>query len=334
MSDIENAKGIAKTVSRRPPGAAMRARVGETVSRNGLTLFFALMAVGVAVGNPSFLEPSNLVNVIRSASVIGIIACGMTVVMIGGGFDLSVARTAALAGVVMVLLQDFGPAVAIGGALASATVVGLINGVLIVRARVNPFVVTLGMMSVVGSASLLISGGRFLDRTANWVPLLGQGDIAGVPRAAIWWLGAAVICHVLLRYMKPGRWIYASGGNVEAARLTGIATGRVIGATYLLVAFFAGVAGIVLAGRLNSASGISLPSGELDAIAAVIIGGTRLNGGSGSIPGTVVGVLILATLKNGVVLLGVDPYWQGVLVGVAVIAAVAFNIFQMSRRRV
>jgi ribose/xylose/arabinose/galactoside ABC-type transport system permease subunit len=297
-----------------------------------LTIFFAAFALGLALVNPQFLQPNNLVNVARGASIIGIMACGMTVAMVGGGFDLSVARTAALCSVVLVLAQGLGPVPAIAITMSIAVLVGLVNGTLIVRARVSPFVVTLGMMSVVGSAALLASGGRFLDETASWVPSLGQGETAFVPTPIFWWLVVAALCHVLMAYTRVGRYIYATGGNKEAARLAGIPVGRVTLLTYVVVALTAGFAGIVLAGRLNSASAIALPGVELDVIAAVIIGGTKLTGGSGTIPKTIVGTLILATLSNGVVLLGVEPYWQGILKGSVIIAAVAFDVFQSARR--
>jgi ribose/xylose/arabinose/galactoside ABC-type transport system permease subunit len=309
------------------------ARLRRIVARNGLTLFFAAFAIGLAVLNPRFLEINNLINVAKGASIVGIMACGMTVTMIGGGFDLSVARTAALCSVVLVQAQLLGIVPAILVTLAVALIVGLVNGTLIVRARVNPFVVTLGMMSIVGSAALLASGGRFLDQTADWVPSLGQGEIAFVPTPIFWWLVIAIACHFLLAYTRIGRYIDALGGNPEAARHAGVPVGRITLLTYIVVALTAGVAGIVLVGRLDSASAIALPGVELDVIAAVIIGGTKLSGGSGTIPKTIIGTLILATLSNGVVLLGVEPYWQGILKGAVVIAAVAFDVFQRSRRR-
>jgi inositol transport system permease protein len=309
---------------------SLRAR--RLIVRNGLTLFFAVFACALAIFNPSFLEPNNLVNVARGASIVGIMACGMTVAMIGGGFDLSVARMAAFSSIILVMAQDLGPVLAIGLAILTAVVVGLTNGTLIVRARVNPFVVTLGMMSIVGSLALITSGARFLDKTAPWVPSLGQGNIGPIPTPIVWWIGVAIACHVLMAYTRIGRYVYAIGGNQDAARLAGIPTGRVVVVTYVIVALTAGIAGIVLAGRLNSASAIALPGVELDVIAAVIIGGTRLTGGYGTIPNTIIGTLILATLSNGVVLLGVEPYWQGVMKGAVVISAVAFDVFQSARR--
>lgn len=313
--------------------AALLSTLGGVLARNGLTLFFAVLAVSLAVMNPRFLEPNNLVNVVKGASIVGIMACGMTVTMVGGGFDLSVARNAALAGVVLVLAQDLGPLIAVLLTLGVSLMIGVANGTLIVRARVNPFVVTLGMMSIVGSAALLLSGGRFLDDTASWMPSLGQGETLFLPTPIFWWVVVAILCHFLMRYTRAGRYIYATGGNNEAARLSGIPVGRITLLTYIIVALTAGVAGVVLVGRLNSASAAALPGVELDVIAAVIIGGTKLSGGSGTIPKTIIGTLILATLSNGVVLLGVEPYWQGVMKGAVVIAAVAFDVLQRSRRR-
>lgn len=326
---MNQVNGELATVRRRVTGADIR----RVLARNGLTIFFAAFAVGLALANPRFLEPNNLVNVVKGASIVGIMACGMTVTMICGGFDLSVARTAALSCIVLVTAQALGPVGAVMVAMGAALVVGLVNGTLIVRARVNPFVVTLGMMSIVGSAALLISGGKFLDNTADWIPWFGQGELLGIPAPIFWWAAVAILCHALLAYTRIGRYIYAIGGNPDAARLAGIPVGRIVLLTYVIVSLTAGWAGVVLVGRLNSASAIALPGVELDVIAAVIIGGTKLTGGSGTIPKTIIGTLILATLSNGVVLLGVEPYWQGILKGAVVIAAVGFDVFQHSRRR-
>jgi ribose transport system permease protein len=311
---------------------ALTGRFGTFASSYTLTIAFALLAILIAIANPRFLLISNLVNIVNGTAVIGIMACGMTVTMIGGGFDLSVARLAAFSGIVLFLAQDLGPVAAVAITLVAASCVGLVNGLLIVRGHVNPFVVTLGMQAVIGSLALLTSGGNFLTYTADWVPSLGAGYLGPLPTPIFVWAGVAIACHLLLSRTRAGRYVYAAGGNVEAARLAGVPTGRIIISTYVLVALSAGIAGLVLVGRLASASAIALPGAELDVIAAVIIGGTKLGGGSGAIINTVVGTLILATLSNGVILMSIDPNWQGVIKGAVIIAAVAFDVFQSARR--
>jgi ribose/xylose/arabinose/galactoside ABC-type transport system permease subunit len=308
-------------------------RTGRSIlARNGLAIFFATLVIIFAILRPEFVSAGNIINVLRAASIIGIVACGMTVVMVAGGFDLSVARCVALAGILVALLQQLGPLPAIGMTLGACAGIGLVNGVLIVKAKVNPFVVTLGMLSIAGSASLLLTNGEAIYRLEPWLIDIAKGSFGPIPNIVVWFALVAIGCHVLLAYSRYGRYVYAVGGSYEASRLAGIRADVVTAVAYVLVALLAGVAGIVLTSRLQSASPVAFPGGELDVIAAVIIGGTRLGGGSGSIPGTVIGVLILASLSNGLVLLGVAPYWQGVLKGSIIIGAVAFDVFQRRRR--
>ncbi len=301
--------------------------------RNGIPVIFVGLVVLFAVLLPSFLEPSNLQSILRSASVIGIISVGMTLVMVAGGFDLSVARVAAFSGVIVGSLNQSGPLLAVGGCLLIALGIGLTNGVLITKANVNPFVVTLGMMSIVSSLTLVAAGGETKRNFAPWLDNLADGDAGPIPKVTLFFIAAAVLCHVLLAYTRFGRYVYAVGGNPEAARLAGIRVDRVITSTYVLVALLSAVAGIVLVSRLKSATSELLLGGELDAIAAVIIGGTRLGGGVGSVPRTVLGVLILSMLSNALILLGIDAFWQDALKGSVIIAAVAFDALASRRRR-
>lgn len=300
--------------------------------RNGIPIIFVFLVIVFALLKPEFVNPSNLASIVRGSSVIGIIAVGMTLVMVGGGFDLSVARVAALSGVVVGSLNQSGPLLAIGGTLLIAVGIGLTNGVLVTKAKVNPFVVTLGMMSIAGSLSLVVAGGETKRDFAPWLNNLAAGDIGPIPKVAIYFLIAAIVCHVLLAHTRFGRYVYAAGGNPEAARLAGIRVDRVIASTYVIVSLLSAIAGIVLVSRLQSATSDILLGGELDAIAAVIIGGTRLGGGVGSVPRTVLGVLILAMLSNALILFGIDAFWQGALKGSVIIAAVAFDALSAKRR--
>lgn len=307
-------------------------RLRSLIFDNSLTIFFASLVVIVAIIEPVFLDWNNIQSILRGAAVIGIIAAGMTVVMVAGGFDLSVARVAALCGIVVGQLNGYGPVVTILAMLAVSVAIGLVNGTLIAKAKVNPFVVTLGMLSIASTLTLVVSSGRVIRNLDPWLQSLAQGDIGPIPKAVLLFLVVAVAIHLLLSRTQFGRHVYAVGGNLEASRLAGIKVDRVLIWCYVLVAVCSGIAGTVLTSRLNSASPVALPGGELDAIAAVIIGGTKLGGGHGNvIPGTLVGVLILASMNNGLILLGIDPDWQGLMKGSVIILAVGFDILQGRR---
>lgn len=299
--------------------------------QSGLLVFFGLLVIAFAIARPEFLSEANIKNVLQSAAVVGILACGQTVVMLTGGFDLSVARNAVTVGLVVALLApSLGP-VAILVALAVAGGIGLVNGSLIARARVNPFIVTLGTYTILGSVALLINNGQSVSGLDGWLRSLTSWNVGGFSSLVFWLLVVAVVTHVTLAYTRFGRHVYSVGGNLEAARLSGVRTNRVLTSAYVIAGLCAGLAGILLTSRLGTASPAALPGVELDAIAAVIIGGTRLGGGFGSIPRTLVGVLILTSLTSALVILGVATYWQGVLKGAIIITAVAVDV-AFSRR--
>lgn len=310
----------------------MSGNVRGLLRRNGLIFFFALLLIVFTIFRPEFLSEANIRNIALSASVVGILAVGQTVVMLTGGFDLSVARNAVVGGMVVALVSGAGPVVAIAAALGAGVFFGFINGVLISRARVNPFVVTLGMFTILTSVALLLNNGGSVSELPTWLTTLVAGNVGGVPVIVVWFAVIALLTHVLLAYTRFGRHIYAVGGNVEASRLAGIKVNRVLTSAYVVCAGLAATAGVLLTARLGSASPVALPNAELDAIAAVIIGGTRLSGGFGSVPRTIIGVLILTALSSGLVLLGVAAYWQGLFKGAVIILAVAVDVI-FSRKR-
>ncbi len=303
------------------------------LQRNGIPVIFVTMVIGIAIADPRFVSSQNLETILRSASVTGIIAVGMTLVMVSGGFDLSVARVAAFCAVLVGVLNHSGPLVAIGLTLLAGTFIGLTNGILVTKARVNPFVVTLGMMLIASSLALVAAGGETKRNFSPWLKNLAGGDVGAIPKQTLFFLGAALLCHLLLAYTRFGRYVYAAGGNPEAARLSGIRVDRIITSTYVLVSVLSAFAGIVLASYLQSATSDLLSGGEMQAIAAVIIGGTRLGGGVGSVPRTVLGVFILAMLSNALVLLGINPFWQNGLTGAVIVIAVAFDALAARGRR-
>lgn len=299
--------------------------VGPVLRRNGLLFFFAILLVVFTISRPEFMSQANIRNILLSASVIGVLALGQTVVMLTGGFDIGIAKTAVVAGMVVALTADLGPIALVLAMLATA-LIGLVNGVLISRAKVNPFVVTLGMYTILTSVALLLNDGGSVINLPPWLIGLVQWQWFGLPGIIWWFAGIAVITHIALAYTRWGGHIYAVGGNEEAARLAGIKSKNVLASAYVVAAVVGGFAGILLTARLGTASPVALPGAELQSIAAVVIGGTKLSGGFGSIPRTIVGVLILAALQSGLVLMGVNPYYQGMFNGSILILAVAVDV--------
>lgn len=300
---------------------------------NGLLIFFALLIVVFSLIKPEFASMANLRNILQSASVMGILAVGQTLVVLTGGFDLGVARMAAACGMVALLAASGGPLVAVAGAAALACAVGLVNGLLVAKGKVAPFVVTLGMYTILGSVTLLVNNGESLNDTTDWLRGLTSFSLFTLSGSTYWFFGVAILFQLILSHTRYGRSLYAVGGNHEAARLAGIRSDRIVVSAYVLCALLAGLAGILLTSRLHMASPVALPGVELDAMAAVIIGGTRMSGGFGSIWRTVVGVLVLYSLTSGLVLLGVAAYWQGILKGAVIIIAVFVDVVFNRKRR-
>ena len=218
-------------------------------------------------------------------------------------------------------------------AIAVGLICGWLQGVAITRLKVPPFVVTLGGMSAFRGAALLFAAGGPVSGFEPSFTWWGQGKIGPVPVPVIIFLLFAVIAHVALRYTRYGRQVYAVGGNPEAARLSGLDVNHIIASVYLISGFFCGLGSFVLAARLNSAEAVAGTGYELTVIASVVIGGTSLFGGSGTIFGTVVGTILIGVLLNGLVLMNVSSYIQQIIIGIIIVLAVAFDTFAKSRRR-
>ena len=314
-------------------------------------LIFLLLLMGVfATLEPRFLNPLNLFNVMRQVSIFGLLAIGMTFVILTRGIDLSVGSLLAFAGLVAAAVakggfenrfavgagtdsQGFGWALALLAALAVGTLAGAIQGFAITKLKVPPFVVTLGGMSAFRGAALLFAGGGPISGFEEGYRWWGQGYVGPVPVPVIIFAVAAIIAHIVLRYTRFGRQVYAVGGNPEAARLSGLNVDRITLMVYVIVGFMAGLGGFVLSARLNSAEAVAGLTYELTVIASVVIGGTSLFGGIGGIFGTVIGTLLIGVLLNGLVLNNVSSYVQQIIIGVIIVLAVAFDTFAKSRRR-
>lgn len=289
-----------------------------------------LLALAVVLWalTPHFLTISNLLNIAEQATIIAIIAVGMTFVIITGGIDLSVGSVLAFAGVVMasVLQRGLSLPLALMVGLGAGLCCGVLNGLLITVGRLPPFIATLGMMSVARGAALMFTEGRPISGFSESFRSLATGEVLRVPAPVVIMIGVYVMAHLVLRRTKLGRYTYAIGGNEEAALLSGINVKLYKTMVYGIAGLLSGLAAILLTARLNSAQPIAGMSYELDAIAATVIGGTSLLGGEGTVVGTLIGALIMAVLRNGLNLLGVSSFIQQIVIGTVIIVAVLIDM--------
>lgn len=298
----------------------------------GFVILLALLTGG------TFLQPRNLLNVVVQVAPIGIIALGMTFVIITKGIDLSVGATLALAAVIATSLAQIStrpgamypglvlPIVVpvLVGILVGAAA-GFLNGALIAKFKIAPFIATLGMMTAARGLALIYTDGRPVSGLAQGFNSLGQGSLLGIPVPIIIFIVVAALAHILLDYTRFGRHVYAIGGNDQAARVSGINIGRVQLGIYTFIGALSGLAGIILAARIGSGNPQLGTMLELDAITATVIGGTSFNGGVGTIWGTIVGALIIGVINNGLDLMNVNPFMQLVVKGVIIVLAIIID---------
>lgn len=298
---------------------------------------FLLMCIAFAVASPTFLTMSNIIGVFRQISTNGILAIGMTLVIITGGIDLSIGPLAAIAGVVSAMILEKNPDVFIPAVLAgiiAAAVMSMWTGLLVAKMRIAPFIASLSTMSVAKGIALLIADGVPHTITNSAYINLGNGylwdpDKSGglsIPTPVLVIFIVAVVIGIVLYKTKYGRHIYAVGGNENAAIASGINAARVKFCTYVLNGLLCGIAGIVLAGRITSGQPTAAAGYEMDAITAVIVGGTSMTGGVGKIGGTIIGALIIGVLNNGLILMGVSSYYQQIIKGIIIAVAVLLDM--------
>lgn len=291
-----------------------------------------LVALYLSFASEYFLSQRNLMNVGRQASVVAIVALGQALVIIARGIDLSVGSVIGLSAVCSALVMQAtgSDALALMAGLGAGLCAGAVNGLMVTRLRINPFIATLGMLSVARGVALLMTGGIPVPY-AGWAEWLGAGRIAGVPVSVLLMILMVVMVHVAATRSVTGREIYAVGDNPKAARLAGIDIARTRMVVFTFTGLVAGLGGIILAGNLASADPNLGMGYELDVIAAVILGGTALSGGRGSIPGVLIGAMLMALLNNAFVLLGVSAYWQVVTKGLIIILAVGIDGMRRGR---
>jgi ribose/xylose/arabinose/galactoside ABC-type transport system permease subunit len=314
--------------------SSLARQVGTYLGRNGLIVGFILIVIILSVSSPAFMKLSNLINIIRQVSVNGILAVGETFVILLGGIDLSVGSGVALAGVLAAGLQRYGlptsivmPAVFVIPVLV-LSVAGFLNGWVITRFRVPAFVITLGMMTILRGFTFLYTDGKSIYNLPNWFRWMGQGDVHGIPVPILILVLVAIFGYIVLHHTRFGRYVYAIGGNEEGARLSGVRTKTITLWSYVICSACAGLAGVVLASRLNAGEPVAGSGYELDAIAAVVIGGTSLAGGQGAVLGTMIGALVIGVINNGLNLLNVHSYWQMVAKGIIIVIAVIIDQFK------
>jgi len=297
--------------------------------------FFTLIAlfVGLSIATPHFLTSTNLSSVVRQTAVINIMALGMTMIIIAGGIDLSVGSTLAMGGLLGTMSMEAGAPIPAGVAVGIVTGLGcgFLNGLMTTRLRINPFIVTLGTLGIYRGLSLIISNGLPVHNVPPGFSFLGEGNLLAVPFVLWILLVCAVGVHVLLEHTRHGRYVFAIGSNPEAALYAGIAVVFHTTAVYTIGGMLTGLAGMIEASRLMTGQPTAGQGYELQAIAAVVIGGGSLRGGEGSVIGTLVGAFIMGLLANGSDLLGISPYLQQAIIGAIIILAVAVD--ELRKRR-
>ena len=344
MSDQVTSTPTAGGEGRRQRGILGRMTFASGIAGGELAVLVALM-IAFTIASPDFLTADNMLNVMRQYSFILILAVGQTLVIITAGIDLSVAATAALSGSVMgVTYAHVGlpAAVAIGAGLLSGFAVGIINGLAITKWKVPDIIVTLGTLTAIRGVALVVTGGlpvpdfaRAIEgrRMPDVIATLGADDLAGIPLITV----VAVVCCFIGWYVlnrtRLGRSIVAVGGNRQAAHVSGINVDRTKIWVYAISGLLASVGGMMLAGRLNSSNALMASGTELDTIAAVVIGGTALFGGEGRISGTILGVLIIGVLANGLSIMGVSDFSQRIVNGSIIVIVVAVDQWRRRRRR-
>jgi ribose transport system permease protein len=287
-------------------------------------LTLAILFVGLAIASPHFLTNTNLSSVVRQTAVINIMALGMTLIIIAGGIDLSVGAILAMGGLLGTMTMERGQFIFLGVMVGIATGMfwGLVNGTLTTRLKINPFIVTLGTLGIIRGLTLIVSNGLPVHRIPQRFSFLGEGNVLGVPFVLWILLACALVVHTILEHTRMGRYAFAIGSNSDAAYYAGIPVAFHTTAVYAIGGMLTGLAGMIEASRLMTGQPTAGQGYELQAIAAVVIGGGSLRGGEGSVIGTLIGAFIMGLLSNGSDLLGISPYLQQAIIGAVIILAV------------
>jgi ribose transport system permease protein len=312
----------------------MRSLVQRLPVETYVVSFTILLWIVLAATAPNFLTESNFSSLMRQVPVAAIIAIGVLCTIVIAGIDLSVGSVAAFTGVLaaQLLSNGYGIPASLVLALAGGLLIGLINALAVGVLRIPAFIVTLAGLQVYRGLALLVSGGSTVGGLPPEIKAFARGTVLGIPNLFVTMIVVAVAVHVLLRYTRTGRYLYAAGSNVESARRQGISILRLNIIAYGLSSGLAAVGGILLVSRLGVASPSMANAYELQAIAAAVVGGASLFGGRGTVLGAVVGAVLFATMSNGAVLLGIDPFWEMVVEGLLIALVVFLDDLQKRRQ--
>jgi ribose transport system permease protein len=296
------------------------------LQRFGLVLVYVALAIGLSMLSDRFLTVSNQVNIIRQATINGIMAVGMTLVILTAGIDLSVGSILALSAVVSADLLKQGLAVPLGilVALSIGALMGIVNGLIITKAKIPPFIATLGMLTVGRGLTLMYTQGKPFTGLPEAFRFIGAGSIGPIPMPIVVAALVFIIAGIALSRTRFGEYVYLLGDNPIAARLAGINTDRMLILVYMISGICSALAGLILIARLDSAQPVIGQGYEFDAIAAVVVGGTSFSGGEGTLLGTLLGAMLIETLNNGLNLLNVSQLWEQVVKGVVIALALLF----------
>ena len=302
-------------------------KIKNLINKFGIYVILIIIFVFFAICTDSFLSPKNLFNIGRQVSMIGICAVGMTMVLLTGGIDISVGSVVGLSGIIvsMCMLSGMGVMVSILIAILASVLVGLFNGVLVFDANVPPFIATMASMTIVRNIILLITGAKTISGLPKGFTAIAAGSVFGVPNLFLAWFAIILMSFFISKKTVFGRNIYSYGSNKEAARLSGINTRVTVYGVYVFCAVVCGIAGILLTSRLGNGVPTSGDGYELDAIAAAVVGGASLDGGEGSVIGTVLGAMIMAMLRQGGTLLGINSFIMEIIIGSLIALAVVID---------
>lgn len=302
--------------------------IKRMLSEQKTLIVLALLVIVMSLITPYFLTADNIVNLLKQSPIYGIMACGMTFAIIGGDFDLSVGSTMALSGLLAIMFEPhIGQAAAVLTALAVSLVIGAVNGILTAKCHISSFIVTIGTSYIVKGIALKTSDGNPIASTNESFNQFGNAELFGIPYLVIILIIAVLITHYVLSYTCFGRNIYTIGGSMEVARNCGIAAVKYKMVIFVLSGFAAGIAGVLNASKLNTAAAIQGDSAALSVITGVVIGGTSLAGGIGSIGKSMIGILIFSTITNALDLLGVYSYYQTAIRGILLIVIIGMEAY-------
>lgn len=316
------------TVEEMPAGSKRLESVYDAVRTYAILFTLLILVAAVQFGNPSFLSWPNVMNMLSQWAPAGIIAAGMTYVALAGGFDLSIASAFSLCAVVAAVVgQFFDPGFAFLAAIGAGIFVGAVNGFFVAKIGINPYITTVGIGFILNGLALLLTDNAAFMVSNPAFGDLGTGRLFGVPYSGILLVATLILLQVVLWRTVYGEVIYAVGGNYEASWLSGIRVKLVVASTYMLVGACYGLAGSITASQLNSAQANMDASIIFDVLTIVVVGGTSLGGGSGAVWRTAVGIAIIATITNGFVLLDISPYYQSIIKGAIIVAALSLDVF-------